>query len=62
MRQYAWTKLSEKDESAARFEDTVPGTPVGRLQHYEITDPDGDHLCVVHTEGEAETLVSHLNR
>lgn len=29
---------------------------------YEILDPDKDVLCRVETQGEAETLISHLNR
>lgn len=29
---------------------------------YAILDPEGDELAVVDSEGEAEALVSHLNR
>ena len=29
---------------------------------YAILDPQGDEIAVVYNEGEAEALVSHLNR
>lgn len=34
----------------------------GTKGNFEILDPDGDHICFVETEGEAEALISHLNR
>jgi len=29
---------------------------------YYILDPDGDKICCIVSKGEAEALISHLNR
>ena len=29
---------------------------------FSILDPDGDYVCMVNSEAEADTLLSHLNR
>lgn len=33
-----------------------------KLLWYDILDPDGDCICQVVSKGEAEALISHLNR
>lgn len=32
------------------------------VDHYSILDPQGDHVANVYTDGDAEALISHLNR
>ena len=34
----------------------------GHNGQWEILDPDGDWICYVDTEGQADALLSHLNR
>ena len=34
----------------------------GHKGMWEILDPDGDWICDVPTEGQAEALLTHLNR
>lgn len=63
---YKWAKI---DEDAVENHVFVHGSgePVTvdelvEVPQFEVVDPDGDQLAVVHSQGEAESLVSHLNR
>ena len=48
---YTYVQLTEEE---ANERDT--------MGYFEVLDPEGDHICFVETKGEAESLLSHLNR
>lgn len=62
---YSYKEIPEDDQSATVFEDVVQAYEVRdlrKLPQYNILDGEGDHIATVHSEAEAEALVSHLNR
>ena len=53
---YTFKAIPEEDREIKVFAN------FSELPHYEILDDNGDQIAVVHSETEAEALVSHLNR
>lgn len=54
---YSYKEIPVDEQETKIFEDMDTLLP-----QYEILDNDGDQLAVVHSEVEAEILVSHLNK
>lgn len=63
---YSYKLIPENEREIHHYSSesstNYPGIDLQEMEQYEILDPDGDGLCVVHSEGEVESLVSHLNR
>lgn len=55
---YTYKEIPEDEQETKIFEEDMDTL----LPQYEILDEDGDQLAVVHSEVEAETLISHLNK
>lgn len=63
---YSYREIPESELEVHYFEHEG-GQPVTvdelvSLKQFEILDEDGDQITIVHSETEAEVLVSHLNR
>lgn len=63
---YNWEKILDEERETKIYEDTHDDSQViddlTLLEQYAILDPEGDQIAIVYSEGDAETLVSHLNR
>lgn len=62
---YSYKEIPEADQNVTVFEDVVQAYEVcdlKKLPQYNILDGEGDHIATVHSETEAQVLVSHLNR
>jgi hypothetical protein len=61
---YTWEQINVEEEGEEDFfrhpvggaEQLIP------VDQFRIMDPEGDEIAVVFSQGEAEALVSHLNR
>jgi hypothetical protein len=63
---YTWAKI-DKDVEEPHYFSHGSGEPItvdelSDVEQYEIIDPDGDQIAIVFSQGDAEALVSHLNR
>lgn len=55
--------IVEMDGDAISYPDTALSGLTHRIMNqYEILDEQGDQICVVYSEIDAETLITHLNR
>lgn len=55
--------IVEMDHEALAYPDTSLSAINHRVMNqYEILDEQGDQICVVYAEVDAESLISHLNR
>lgn len=63
---YSYTKIEHENKDGVHYycggDDPVTVDELAEVDQFEILDPDGDQLAVVFSEGEAEALISHLNR
>jgi len=63
---YTWEKVPDEERETKIYEDTHDDSQViddlTLLEQYEILDPEGDQIAIVYSEGDAEALVTHLNR
>lgn len=64
---YTFEEILPADDPATYFTDDGNGecTEIEDLrimERFEILDNEGIQICIVHSEDEAEALISHLNR
>jgi translation initiation factor IF-3 len=63
---YTWAKIDKDVREGHLFEsdsdDPVSVDDLREVEQFEIIDSDGDQIGIVHSQSDAEAIVSHLNR
>jgi hypothetical protein len=62
---YSFKEIPKEQHDPVVFEDRPDAYEVSELHQlpqFEILDEENDQICIVHSQTDAEALVSHLNR
>lgn len=62
MRKYSYKKVEAEQQHPIVYQEHVPGMDMVRAEQWDIYCPDEIVIATVISEGQAESLISHLNQ
>lgn len=62
MRKYTFKEVPAEQQHPIVYQEHIPGMDMVRSQQFDILDPEEIVIATVLSQGQAEALISHLNK